>query len=83
MPVLDIELSDSQFIRNCNTVSFELSEKSIREKDVRGKNEWSQFFCCFTQQFHEEQSTEAYSLWRRNNKAREGYVPLRINERVT
>ena len=26
-------------------------------------------FCWFTQQFHEEQSTEAYSLWRRNNKA--------------
>lgn len=25
-------------------------------------------FCWFTQQFHEEQSTEAYSLWRRNNK---------------
>ena len=37
----------------------------------------------FTQQFHEEQSTEAYSLWRRNNKAREACVPLRINkERV-
>ena len=37
-------------------------------------------FCWFTQQFHEEQSTEAYSLWRRNNKAREGCVPLRINK---
>ena len=32
MPVLDIELSDSQFLRNCNTVFTELSEKSIREK---------------------------------------------------
>ena len=37
-------------------------------------------FCWFTQQFHEEQSTEAYSLWRRNNKGREGCVPLRINK---
>ena len=26
-------------------------------------------FCCFTQQFHEEQTTEAYSLWTRNNEA--------------
>ena len=43
MPVLDIELSDSEFLRNCNTVVTELSEKSIREKD-RGKNQWSQFF---------------------------------------
>ena len=37
-------------------------------------------FCWFTQQFHEEQSTEAYSSWRRNNKAREGCVPLGINK---
>ena len=44
MPVLDTELSDSQFLRNCNTVFTELSEKSIREKDMRGKNQWSQFF---------------------------------------
>ena len=43
MPVLDIELSDSQFLRNCNTVFTELSQKSIREKDMRGKNQWSQF----------------------------------------
>ena len=26
-------------------------------------------FCLFTQQFHEEQTTEAYSLWTRNNEA--------------
>ena len=44
MPVLDIDLSDSQFLRNCNTVFTELSEKSIREKDMRRKNQWSQFF---------------------------------------
>ena len=44
MPVLDVELSDPQFLRNCNTVFTELSEKSIREKDMRGKNQWSQFF---------------------------------------
>ena len=44
MPVLDIELSDSEFLRNCNTVFTELSERSIREKDIRGKNQWSQFF---------------------------------------
>ena len=37
VPVLDIELSDSQFLRNCNTVFTELSEKSIREKDMRKK----------------------------------------------
>ena len=44
MLVLDIELSDSEFLRNCNTVVTELSEKSIREKDIGGKNQWSQFF---------------------------------------
>ena len=44
MPVLDVELSESQFLRNCNTVFTELSEKTIREKDMRGKNQWSQFF---------------------------------------
>ena len=44
MPVVDVELSESQFLRNCNTVFNELSEKTIREKDMRGKNQWSQFF---------------------------------------
>ena len=29
MPVLDIELSDSQLLRNCNTVFTQLSEKSV------------------------------------------------------
>lgn len=82
MPVLDIELSDSQFLRNCNTVFTELSQKSIREKD-ESKKPMEPIFGWFTRQFHEEQSTEAYSLWRRNNKAREGCVPHRINERVT
>ena len=32
--------------------------------------------CWFTQQFHEEQSTEACSFWRRNNKARESVKEL-------
>lgn len=34
---LDTELSDSQFLRNRNTVFTELSEKSICEKEVREK----------------------------------------------
>ena len=51
MPVLDIELSDSQFLRNCNTVFTELSEKSIHEKNMRGKNQWSQFFVGFFSSF--------------------------------
>ena len=51
MPVLDIELSDSQFLRNCNTVFTELSEKSIRENDMRGKKQWSQFFVALLSSF--------------------------------
>ena len=51
MPVLDIELSDSQFLRNCNTVFTELSEESIREKDMRGKKQWSQFFVALLSSF--------------------------------
>ena len=51
MPVLNIELSDSQFLRNCNTVFSELSEKSIREKDMRGKKQWSQFFVALLSSF--------------------------------
>lgn len=45
VPVLDIELSDSQFRRNCNTVFTELSEKSIREKDMRKKPKEPIFGC--------------------------------------
>ena len=38
MPVLFLTLNyDSQFLRNCNTVFTELSEKSIYEKEMRGK----------------------------------------------
>ena len=44
MPVLDIELSDSQFLRNCNTVFTELSEKSVSQKNMGGKKQWSQLF---------------------------------------
>ena len=51
MPALDIELSDSQFLRNCNTVFTELSEKFIPEKNMRGKNQWSQFFVVFFSSF--------------------------------
>ena len=45
VPVLDIELSDSQFLRNCNTVFTEHSEKSIREKDMRKKPKEPIFGC--------------------------------------
>ena len=45
VPVLDIELSDSQFLRNCNTVFTELCEKSIREKDMRKKPKEPIFGC--------------------------------------
>ena len=41
---LDIELSDSQFLRNCNTVFTELSEKSIREKGMREKKPMEPIF---------------------------------------
>ena len=43
MAVLDIELSDSQFLRNCNTVFTELSEKSIRQKKHERKKPMEQF----------------------------------------
>ena len=50
MPVLDIvhELSDSQFLRNRNTVFTELSEKSIREKDMREKTNGANFLLIYS-----------------------------------
>ena len=71
------------FLETATLFSLSSLKSPFMKKRWEEKNQWSQFSCWFTQQFHEEQSAEAYSLWRRNNKAKEGCVPLRINQRAT
>ena len=71
------------FLETATPFSLSSLKSPFVKKRWEKKKQWSQFSCWFTQQFHEEQSAEAYSLWRRNNKAKEGCVPLRINQRAT
>ena len=82
MPVLDIELSDSEFLRNCNTVVTELSEKSIREKDIEEKTNGANFLLVYSA-VSRITINGSLLIVEKKYKAREGCVPLRINERVT
>ena len=80
MPVLFLTLNYKilNFLETATLFSLSSLKSPFMKKRWEEKNHWSQFSCWFTQQ-----SAEAYSLWRRNNKAREGCVPLRINQRAT